>query len=108
MGIKCVPVFYKGYIPHYEAELGYVHDHDECPIDAGAWVQMKAEEYYDGADPIGKTHIREGVVVRIINRPRFAAYKAKNFSFKCLSGIIAEQIAEGENGEISEDMLSEL
>jgi hypothetical protein len=108
MGIKCVPVFYKGYIPHDEAELGYVHDHDECPIDAGAWIQMKAEEYYDGADPIGKTHIREGVVVRIINRPRFAAYKTKNFSFKCLSGIIAEQIAEGENGEISEDMISEL
>lgn len=108
MGIKCVPVFYKGYIPHDEAELGYVHDHDECPIDAGAWVQMKAEEYYDGADPIGKTHIREGVVVRIINRPRFAAYKHKSFEFKCLSGIIAEQIAESGKGEISEDMLSEL
>ena len=90
MGIKCVPVFYKGYIPHDEAELGYVHDHDDCPIDAGAWVQMKAEEYYDDADPIGKTHIREGVVVRIINRPRFAAYKSKNFSFKVLEGLIKE------------------
>ena len=46
------------------------------------------EEYYDGPDPIGKTHVREGVVVRIVNRPKFAAYKHKNFSFKVLEGII--------------------
>ena len=102
MGIKCVPVFYKGYIPHDEAELGYVHDHDECPIDAGAWVQMKAEKYYDGADPIGKTHIREGVVVRIINRPRFAAYKTKNFSFKVLEGLIKEDASAPDMEEAQE------
>ena len=102
MGIKCVPVFYKGYIPHDEAELGYVHDHDECPIDAGAWVQMKAEEYYDGADPIGKTHIREGVVVRIINRPRFAAYKTKNFSFKVLEGLIKDDASAPDMEEAQE------
>jgi hypothetical protein len=28
------------------------------------------------------------VVVRIINRPKFAAYKHKNFSFKVLEGIV--------------------
>lgn len=102
MGIKCVPIFYKGYIPHDEAELGYVHDHDECPIDAGAWVQMKAEEYYDGADPIGKTHIREGVVVRIINRPRFAAYKHKSFEFKVLEGLIKEDASAPDMEEAQE------
>ena len=49
-----------------------------------------AECYYDGPDPIGKTHVREGVVVRIVNRPKFTAYKHKNFSFKVLEGIIKD------------------
>ena len=39
-------------------------------------------------DPIGLTHIREGVVVRVVNRPRFCAYKHKNWSFKVLEGIV--------------------
>ena len=39
------------------------------------------------ADP---THIREGCVVRIINRPTFTAYKHKNFFFKVLEGIIKD------------------
>ena len=32
----------------------------------------------------------QGVVVRIINRPKFCAYKHKNFSFKVLEGIIKD------------------
>ena len=59
-------------------------------VDAGKWVKDLAEQYYDGPDPIGKTHVREGVVVRIINRPKFAAYKHKNFSFKVLEGLIKD------------------
>ena len=54
---------------------------------AGEYIKDIAEQYYDGEDPIGKTHIREGVVVRIINRPKFSAFKDKNFSFKLLEGI---------------------
>lgn len=50
----------------------------------------RVEKYYDGDDPIGKTHIREGVVVRIDNRPSFTAYKHKNFYFKVLEGIIKD------------------
>ena len=42
------------------------------------------------ADPVGKTHIKEGVVVRILNRENFAAYKAKSFQFKVLEQIIKE------------------
>ena len=80
MGVKCVPVMWKGIIP----EEG--HDYPT----AGDWIKSKAEAYYDGPDPIGKTHVREGVVVRIINRPKFAAYKHKNFSFKVLEGIIKD------------------
>ena len=45
---------------------------------------------YDGPDPIGKTHVREGVVVRILNRPKFTAYKHKNFAFKVLEGLIKD------------------
>ena len=47
-----------------------------------------AEQYYDGPDPIGKTHVREGVVIRIVNRPKFCAYKHKNWFFKALEGIV--------------------
>ena len=93
MGVKTVPVFARFIIPYNEAELGLYHDHCEEPIDAGEWAIMKAEQFYAGPDPIGKTHTREGVVVRIINRPKFCAYKHKNFEFKVLEGIIKDTAA---------------
>ena len=80
MGVKTVPVFWKGEIPALNlAEQTH-----------GEWVKKQAEYFYDGPDPIGKTHIREGVVVRILNRPKFTAYKHKNFAFKVLEGIIKD------------------
>ena len=92
MGVKCVPVFGKGVISsdrlHFIAPDGYDHDYLIKDGTVGDLVMKAAEEYYDGPDPVGKTHVREGVVVRIINRPKFAAYKIKNFSFKCLEGIV--------------------
>ena len=119
MGVKCVPVFFKGVVPQF-AEVMYVDKNendrpDEGEIaytkkmDAGEWVMKMAEQFYDGTDPIGKTHIREGVVVRIINRPKFAAYKHKNFSFKILSGIaVADAEASGATETMSDDMLAEM
>ena len=97
MGAKTVPVFFKGIVPAF-GEVMYVdkNENDQPDagevayvkkLDAGEWVMKMAEQFVDGADPIGKTHIREGVVVRIINRPKFAAYKHKNFAFKVLEGI---------------------
>ena len=59
--------------------------------DPGEYVVRKVEQYYDGPDPIGMTHIREGVVARILNRPGFAVYKHKNISFKILEGIIKDE-----------------
>ena len=103
MGVKCVPVFYKGYIPEYTILPDAVGSPQET--DAGAWVMKMAEDFCDGPDPVGKTHVREGVVVRIINRPKFAAYKHKNFSFKVLSGIAVENINPD---EVSEDILAEM
>ena len=80
MGIKTVQVFDKFTVP------GGHPDYDT----AGAWVMAQAEKYYAGPDPVGKTHTREGVVVRIVNRPKFTAYKHKNFEFKLLEGIIKD------------------
>lgn len=98
MGVKTVPVLWKGTIPHYTG--------DEAAINlgqtAGPWIKEQAENYYDGPDPIGKTHIREGVVVRILNRPKFCAYKHKNFAFKVLEGIIKETAEAPDMEEIQE------
>ena len=60
-------------------------------VDSGEYVLRKVEQYFDGPDPIGKTHVREGVVARILNRSNFAVYKHKNFSFKVLEGIAKDE-----------------
>ena len=82
MGVKTVPVFRKFILDPVDLEMD-----TRTP---GEIVKDVSEYHYDGADPIGKTHIREGVVVRIINRPKFTAYKHKNFNFKVLEGIIKD------------------
>lgn len=92
MGVKCVPVFGKAIISsdrlHLISPDGYDHDYLIGEDTIGDMVMRAAEEYYDGPDPVGKTHIREGVVVRILNRPKFCAYKHKNWYFKALEGIV--------------------
>ena len=101
MGVKCVKLFKKFIIPINAITRAYQ--------DPGDYVLERAEEFYDGPDPVGKTHVREGIVVRIINRPKFTAYKHKNFNFKCISGIIAEKTAESAAADnLSEDILSEM
>lgn len=87
MGVKCVPKF------------------EEFEFTTWEDLMERVEKYYDGPDPIGRTHCREGVVVRIENRDKFRAYKHKNFTFKLVSGMISESI-DTEN--MSEDILSEL
>lgn len=46
--------------------------------------------FEDLRDPVGKTHVKEGVVVRIENRRTFTAFKSKTYEFKVLEGIIKE------------------
>lgn len=99
MGVKCVPEFVHVVLP----DASYFDENH--PV--GEYVKEMAEQYYDGPDPIGKTHVREGVVVRIINRPKFCAYKHKNFLFKLITGIIVDKIADS-NENINEDILEEL
>lgn len=95
MGVKCVPVMWRGFADE-------TIDWNDSGMTAGEWVTEKAEQYYDGPDPIGKTHVREGVVVRIINRPKFCAYKTKNYSFKMLEGLIKESAAAPDMEEAEE------
>lgn len=98
MGIKTVPVFEKFYIPN-EDEL------NTMGISAGEYVKEIVNKYLNTEpDPIGKTHIKEGVVVRIINRPKFTAYKDKVFEFKVIEGII-KSAASAPDMEEAEEVL---
>lgn len=100
MGVKCVPVFWTGFIPENPGSA------TDPTITAGEWIKNKAELFYDGADPVGKTHVREGVVARVINRPKFTAYKHKNFEFKVLEGIIKD-VADAPDMEEAQEVEGE-
>ena len=109
MGAKCVPVFWKGSIPS-SVDIDVFNDGsviEAAYVNAGEWIKNTAEQYYDGTDPIGRTHIREGVVVRIINRPKFTAYKHKNFNFKVLEGIIKDTAVAPDMEEAQELTVNE-
>lgn len=113
MGVKTVPVMWKGTIPQdewtewcYDCEGRYGEFRRIRKEAPGDWIKNVAEQFYDGPDPIGKTHVREGVVVRILNRPKFCAYKHKNWSFKALEGIVKVEAEapdmEEADGEVTE------
>lgn len=95
MGCKTVPVMYKGFVDD-------TTDWNDAGMTAGEWAKYIAEQYYDGPDPIGKTHVREGVVVRIVNKPKFCAYKHKNFAFKCLEGLVKAEATAPDMEEAEE------
>lgn len=93
MGVECCPLLAKARI----RKEGIIVD--DCygesygvPYEGsiGETLKMISEKYYDGPDPIGKNHVREGAVVRVVNRPKFTAFKDKNFYFKVLEGIIKD------------------
>ena len=95
MFVDCVPLLWKGTIPEHPASK------DDDTISAGDWIMNKAELFYDGPDLIDPRHVREGVVVRILNRPTFKAFKHKNHNFRVIEGIakdvaIAPDIEEAE------------
>lgn len=104
MGVKCVPVFTKGYITdNYIISTTYENGAKEYYHESlGEAIKALAEQYYDGPDPIGKTHIREGVVVRIVNRPKFTAFKHQNFDFKQLEGLIKDTMTAPDMEEAQE------
>lgn len=116
IGAKCVPFLWKGIIPPVNSD-GLVQSDDFVADEngqfkewifktPGEYIKDIAEQYYDGPDPVGLTHVREGVVVRIVNRPRFCAYKHKNFSFKVLEGI-AKDLAATPDIEEAQEIIEE-
>ena len=69
-------------------------------------LKERVDKYITGmpADEIGKTHIAEGVVVRIDNRESFTAFKDKCFEFKVCEGIIKDTSDEPDMEEAEEVM----
>ena len=53
-------------------------------------LYARIDKWLDIDDPIGKTHINEGVVARLEDKPIFTAFKKKSFAFKVLEGLIKE------------------
>lgn len=96
IGVKTVPVFERVIIP------------SDITMSAGEYVVRIAEDYFDGADIVGKTHVREGVVVRILNKSNYAVYKHKNFNFKLLSGIAIDNLTQTEVDALDNDILEEM
>lgn len=87
MGVKFVPIFEKFIFSTWEDLI------------------ERVEKYHDGEDPIGKSHVREGVVVRIDNREKFTAYKHKNWFFKVLEGILKDT-ADAPDIEEAEELIN--
>jgi hypothetical protein len=50
-------------------------------------LKEKVEKLVIGTDPIGKTHIKEGIVLRVDGN-KWKAYKHKSQEFKILEGIL--------------------
>lgn len=93
MGIKTVPVFERFVIPAKELDSSLNEPEYYNDVNPGEYVVRKVERYFDGPDPIGKHHVREGVVARIVSSPTISVYKHKNFSFKVLEGIAKDEAA---------------
>ena len=100
MGVKTVPVLEQFYLRYGDPAE---------PKNKVIQAKLKSivESWYEGPDLIDSRHIREGVVVRIVNRPKFTAYKAKGFDFKVLTNIIKENL-ENNDLLVDEDILQEL
>lgn len=87
-----------GYVVEYPTELArlrceqmgvkHVPVLDKFTFTSIEDLDKRIDKHGDGVDPIGKTHIREGVIVRIENREKFTALKFKNWDFKLLEGIV--------------------
>lgn len=98
MGCKSVMVFERFMIP----ERNKCRFENRRLATPGEYVMERAEKFIEGPDPIGKTHLREGVVCRIVNRPRFCSFKLKSFNFRVLEGI-AKVEAEAPDMEEAQD-----
>lgn len=104
-----------GYVCEYPTELtklrceqigiNFVPIFDKFIFTTQEDLMERVNKFVDGADPIGKTHIREGIVIKIENKQKFSAYKHKNFNFKVLEGIIKSDAIIADMEEEQEEMI---
>lgn len=66
----------------------------------------RINKWLDIEDPIGKTHVSEGVVARLEDKSIFTAFKKKSFAFRVLEGIIKEN-ADAPDMEESQEVTDE-
>ena len=71
-------------------------------------LKERVAKYNDNmpADEIGKTHVAEGVVVRIDNRKEFTAFKEKSWEFKVLENIVKDT-ADAPDMEEEQELVDE-
>lgn len=109
MGVNVVPHFETFMIPDLGMDTDGNGEDDTFVVSPGEYVLRKVEQYFDGPSTVDGSHIREGVVARIVNKPNITVYKHKNHMFKVISGIAIEQAeADGSIDKMSDDILSEL
>jgi hypothetical protein len=77
LGLKCVPILGIAYIPSGQDVQSYIKSTVAGMLD-------------DGPSILDSRHIREGVCVRIESPEGMTILKAKNYTYKLLSGIIKE------------------
>jgi hypothetical protein len=89
----------------YCDEMGVKHVPELDRFEFSTIEDMKGRisKWIDMPDPIGISHVAEGVVVRITNKRRFTAFKEKGFIFKQLEGLIKDE-AETPDLEESQEL----
>lgn len=87
-----------------EMGIPYVPELDKFIFKNEKDLLKRVSKHLDISDPIGKTHIAEGVIARIDNKKSFKAYKKKGFYFKVLEGIIKDTAELPDMEEIQDGM----
>lgn len=78
----------------------YIEDFEFTTVED---LQERVNKYFEElADPIGRTHVKEGVVIRILNRRSWQAYKSKTYEFKVIEGLIKESETTPDMEEVQE------
>lgn len=70
--------------------LNHVMDLDRFIYTNEEDLYNRVNKWLDIEDPIGRTHISEGVVARLEDKSTFTAFKKKSFAFKVLEGIVKD------------------
>lgn len=66
-------------------------------------LNNRIDKYFEDLhDPVGKDHIKEGVVIRIYSKPVWEAYKQKTFAFRCIESLIKDTAEKPDMEEAQE------